>query len=108
MRKNIALIKLGALILFWSLPARPAHAQVTWDWILSGQLPVSIPSVQYLGLDGLEVSTEYVQQVKAAGVTSWCYLSVGTAENFRADYRRFVAVDRRDRNDGNKGILGRK
>ncbi len=85
-----------------------APAGVTsWEWILSVEdLPPAPASVDLFGMDGLDVAPEYVNVVAATGASPWCYLSVGTAEEYREDYSAFVALDEAERAAGNEGVLG--
>lgn len=80
---------------------------VSWEWILDeGGIPSQPPSVDYLGLDGFDTDARYVEEVLAQGTRPWCYLSVGTAEDWRDDYAAFVVVDAAERDAGNPAILG--
>ena len=40
------------------------------------------------------------------GTSVWCYLSVGSAENYRDDYPLFEQLDAEDRAAGGQGIVG--
>jgi endo-alpha-1,4-polygalactosaminidase (GH114 family) len=79
-----------------------------WDWILdTDELPNPPPALDYFGIDGLDVEAAYVATVVARGAKPWCYLSIGTAENWREDYRSFMDLDALDRSTGNEGVVGR-
>jgi endo-alpha-1,4-polygalactosaminidase (GH114 family) len=80
---------------------------VSWDWVLDeGSIPPSPPAVDFLGLDAIDTEERYVRDVIGNGTTAWCYVSVGTAEDFRDDYAAFVALDAAEREAGNPPILG--
>ncbi|MBU1432115.1 endo alpha-1,4 polygalactosaminidase [Myxococcota bacterium] len=84
----------------------PAGA-TSWEWILITEaLPNPPPAVDYLGIDGLEASAAYVEAAQAGGAQVWCYISVGTAEDWRADYADFLAVDAAEREAGREGVVG--
>lgn len=80
---------------------------VSWEWILDvDSLPPAPSSVDLFGMDGLEVGAGYVDVVASTGASPWCYLSVGTAEEFRDDYDAFANLDVEERAAGNEGVLG--
>lgn len=85
-----------------------APAGVTsWEWILDVEsLPSAPAAVRYFGMDGFDVEVGYVGVVAATGASPWCYMSAGTAEEFRDDYADFVALDDAERELGNEGVLG--
>jgi hypothetical protein len=79
----------------------------TWEWILDADaLPSPPPDVDYLGVDAMDVPADYIATAESNGVTTWCYLSVGTAEEWRDDYDDFLDLDAADRADGNPGLVG--
>lgn len=79
----------------------------SWEWILDvDALPAIPPPVDRLGLDGLDVDEGYVGIVLDAGTQPWCYLSVGTAERFRADYGDFEAAHTTAVAAETEGVLG--
>ena len=79
----------------------------SWEWILDvDSLPSSPESVDLFGMDGLDVEAGYVDIVASAGASPWCYLSIGTAEEFRDDYEAFATLDVEERAAGNEGVLG--
>lgn len=63
----------------WALPAG-----VTWDWQLQAPLDLSV-SVDVLALDPDEVNAADITALRARGVFTICYVSVGTSEDWRAD-----------------------
>lgn len=71
-------------------PSTPTGT-VTWEWILQNP-PATPPQVTYYDIDGFDVSAAYVAAAKARGDKVICYLSIGTAENFRPDYAQFAAI----------------
>ncbi|MCO4768559.1 MAG: endo alpha-1,4 polygalactosaminidase [Deltaproteobacteria bacterium] len=79
----------------------------SWEWILDeGAIPSSPPAVDYLGLDAFDTDARYVDEAVANGTRAWCYVSVGTAEDWRDDWAAFVALDNAERDGGNPSILG--
>ena len=74
----------------------------TWDWILDST-PSTPPKVQYLGLDGFDTSKSYIRRATNRGTLTWCYLSIGTIENWRSDRTEFERLDRIERNAGAAG-----
>jgi hypothetical protein len=74
----------------WVPPAAP-----TFYWQLQGKLNVSVPAAVY-DIDGFESSAAQVAALHEADKHVVCYIDVGTAENFRPDYKRFP-----------KSVLGR-
>jgi len=85
-----------------------APAGVTsWDWILDEtSIPSRPPAVDFLGLDAFDSDARYVQEAVDAGTTVWCYVSVGTAEDYRDDWAELVALDNAARANGEEPILG--
>jgi hypothetical protein len=82
--------------------------ETSWEWILdTDALPKTPPTVDYLGLEGLDAEAAYVERANDAGATTWCYLSIGSAEDWRDDFDDFVALDAAERDAGRDGILGR-
>ena len=61
---------------------------VTWDWQLSGT-PDLTRKVDVLNLDPGDVTKEDMAALKARGVKTICYVSVGTFENYRDDVEKF-------------------
>ncbi len=82
-------------------PAPPAPARwqpprrLTWYWQLQGKVKNTLPAAAY-DIDGFENSSEEVAALHALGKHVICYVDVGTAENFRPDYKDFP-----------KSVLGR-
>lgn len=71
--------------------ATPATAQtafpvgLTWDWQLDGEKDLTRDvDVMVLDLDDVEI--EEIAALKARGVRTVCYISVGTAETYRDDW----------------------
>ncbi len=103
----IALVALLALALAASASGRlSAHAAVatgwwqppqrlTWYWQLQGTVKNDEPVAAY-DIDGFENSAAEVASLHAQGKHVICYIDVGTAENFRPDYKEFP-----------KSVLGR-
>ena len=84
-----------------------APGTVSWEWILdTDSLPEPPPDVDFLGLDGADTPAVYVQTAVDQGAEAWCYLSVGTAEEYRDDYAELVAIDEAERAAGREPILG--
>ena len=68
---------------WWTLPAHP-----TWYWQLTGKVNNDEP-VQIYDIDGFENSAGEVAALHAQGKHVVCYIDVGTAEDFRPDYKEF-------------------
>lgn len=64
---------------------------VSWDWQLQAPLDLGVP-VDVLALDPDEVSAAEVAALSARAVTTVCYVSVGTLEDWRDDADRFPAA----------------
>jgi hypothetical protein len=75
---------------WWTPPAHP-----TWYWQLTGKIDNAEP-VEIYDIDGFENSAAEVAALHAQGKHVVCYIDVGTAEDFRPDYRQFP-----------KSVLGR-
>jgi len=75
----------------WWHPAQ----HLTWYWQLDGTVDNAEP-VQAYDIDGFENTAAEVATLHARGVRVICYIDVGTAENFRPDYKQFP-----------KSVLGR-
>lgn len=68
---------------------------VAWQWEISSPLTtkeISEP-VQAFDIDGFDNTAATVAAIHAAGKHAICYLDVGTAENFRSDYKSFPTAD---------------
>jgi hypothetical protein len=85
----VALSATGASA-YWHPPR-----QLTFYWQLQGRLDTSVPADVY-DVDGFETSAAEVAGLQAQGKHVVCYIDVGTAENFRPDYKEFP-----------KSVLGR-
>ena len=68
---------------WWHPPQR-----LTWYWQLQGKLDTSVPVSAY-DVDAFETSAAEVAALHAQGKHVVCYVDVGTAESFRADYGSF-------------------
>jgi hypothetical protein len=75
----------GAEGSWWHPPQR-----LTWYWQLTGKIDNARPVDAY-DVDGFETEAGEVAKLHALGRHVICYLSVGTAENWRPDYKRFPA-----------------
>jgi len=71
--------------------AQNVPAGVTWDWQLQAPLDLSV-AVDILALDPDEVSAADIAALSSRGVTTVCYVSVGTWEDWRADAGNFPQV----------------
>lgn len=65
-----------------------ASAQAHWDWQLSEPFDLS-HDVTVMDIDPDNHSPSEIAALTARGVTTICYVSVGTAENYRNDYAQF-------------------
>lgn len=61
----------------------PAMAS-SWSWQLSDPLDLSV-DVEYIDIDPDSVTAQAIADLKARGVTTIAYISVGTVEEYRAD-----------------------
>jgi hypothetical protein len=68
---------------WWQPPQR-----LTWYWQLQGTVK-NDQSVAAYDIDGFENSAAEVAALHAQGKHVICYIDVGTAENFRPDYKEF-------------------
>lgn len=103
----IILLLIACTPLPWSDASMWAGAEGSWEWILdSDSLPESPPDVHYLGIDGEDSSGSYVSTAADAGTQVWCYLSVGTVEEYRSDYQDFLDLDAAEIAAGREPILG--
>jgi len=75
----------------WWIPPQ----QLTWYWQLQGNVKNDVPVAAY-DIDGFENSAAEVAVLHGQGKHVICYIDVGTAENFRPDYKQFP-----------KSVLGR-
>jgi hypothetical protein len=75
-----------------SQPSPPVGAP-TWEWILQASgLPATPVQVTYLDVDGFDTPAAYVRSANARGIKTICYISVGTAEDFRFDFVQFRSI----------------
>ncbi|HEX6473350.1 MAG TPA: endo alpha-1,4 polygalactosaminidase [Streptosporangiaceae bacterium] len=73
--------------------ARPRWAPAVgtgWQWQLTVPVDLRV-AVPVYDIDGFENGADVVRRLHALGRRAVCYVSVGSAENFRPDYRRFPA-----------------
>lgn len=87
--------------------AAPAARLTGWNWIIGSRLVGPPPRVAYLGLDAFDAPKRYVAAANRNGTRTWCYLSVGSVEDWRPDAARFVALDKAERAAGRPAIIGR-
>ncbi|MEM1431783.1 MAG: endo alpha-1,4 polygalactosaminidase [Pseudomonadota bacterium] len=59
-----------------------------WDWQLDSPVDYSV-DVDVLVMDLMETTTQDISDLKARGVKTVCYVSIGAAENYRDDYEQF-------------------
>ncbi len=103
----ILLLIIGCSPLPWSDASMWAGAEGSWEWILDSEsLPETPPPVDYLGIDGEESLGSYVSTAAGAGTEVWCYVSVGTVEDYRADAQDFYDLDAAEIDAGREPILG--
>ncbi len=89
-------------------PALPDNSK-SWDWLIGMSTPPGPPpSVDYLGLDGFDVSKAYVQSANSSNVQTICYLSVGTLEDWRPDVKAFEALNEDQKKAGKPKLIGRR
>ncbi len=72
-----------------SVPAVALDAGVSWDWQLQAPLDLSL-NVDVLALDPDEVDSADIAALKARGVFTVCYVSVGSWEDWRDDAAAFA------------------
>jgi hypothetical protein len=106
-------VALAAAASLWPVPAtaaEPAAASLpTWDWIIGAdKLPSPPPAVAFLGLDGFDTPKRYVLDAGKRGIRTWCYLSVGTIENWRPDRKAFEALNEKQIKAGRKPFIGKR
>ncbi len=71
----------------------------TWQWQLSGTLNTGV-NVAIYDIDLYDTSAATISQLKAAGRKVVCYFSAGSSEDWRSDYRQFLASDKGQNLDG--------
>jgi hypothetical protein len=81
-------MKTAITALTFACPLPVASEGVTWDWQLSDPFDLA-REVQVMDLDAENHTAGEIAALKARSVTLICYVSVGTAENYRADYGDF-------------------
>lgn len=65
----------------------------SWQWQLSTTPSAnSLLNVNVYDVDGEAATTALVAAMHAKGIHAICYLSAGTAENFRSDYAQLTAI----------------
>ena len=74
-------------------PARwyPAVSD-TWQWQLTGALNLSY-AVRMYDVDMVDTTSTTIADMHSLGKRAVCYLSAGTAENWRPDYSMFLPTD---------------
>lgn len=81
----------SAALVGTALPAQAQEIRTSgsyWDWQLTSPVDLDV-DVQVLVLDVMEVSASDIARVKARGVKTVCYVSVGTLEAYRDDLDTF-------------------
>jgi hypothetical protein len=68
---------------------------LSWYWQLQGTVKTTGPqaNADAFDIDGFGTSAATVSQLRAAGHHTICYISAGTAENWRSDYGQFQSSD---------------
>jgi hypothetical protein len=68
---------------------------LSWYWQLQGTVKTTGPqaNADAFDVDGFGTSAATVSQLRAAGHHTICYISAGTAENWRSDYGQFTSSD---------------
>ena len=68
---------------------------LSWYWQLQGTVKTTGPqaNADAFDIDGFGTSAATVNQLRAAGHHTICYISAGTAENWRSDYGQFTSAD---------------
>ncbi len=88
---------------------RPQAFDAEWDWILDADsLPSPPPKVRYLGLDAFDTPKSYIRKAKDRRTTTWCYLSIGTLENWRPDRDAFQQLNDAEIQAGRPSIIGKR
>lgn len=88
---TIALVALGLLLgagQAWAAGWWTPPQKLTWYWQLTGRVDNDEPVAAY-DIDGFENGAAEVAALHAQGKHVICYIDVGTAEDFRPDYREF-------------------
>ncbi|MEV4252034.1 endo alpha-1,4 polygalactosaminidase [Spirillospora sp. NPDC049652] len=75
----------GAAASWWKPKPR-----TTWQWQLSGRVDTSVRAQVY-DVDLFETPAATVTKLKKAGHRTICYTAIGSAENWRPDFKRFPA-----------------
>jgi len=84
-------VRLAALVLTALTWVNGAGAQPSWDWQLDEPFDLSRPK-SIMNLDAENHSARQIAALKARGVFTICYLSVGTVEDWRPDRGVFPAA----------------
>jgi hypothetical protein len=63
----------------------------SWDWVLTHVPEAPFRDVDMYDIDGFEATAQDVAALHSAGITAVCYLSGGTAEDWRPDFAAFPA-----------------
>jgi hypothetical protein len=72
----------------WWQPA----TSTTWEWQLTGNLNVGYDVASY-DIDLFDTPASTISSLHSAGRKVICYLSAGSAENWRPDYPKFLPSD---------------
>lgn len=83
-----AIVAVMGLWLVSTISSSAKNNAVTWDWQLSGT-PDLTRKVDVLNLDPGDVNKKDMAALKARGIKTICYVSVGTFENYRDDVEKF-------------------
>lgn len=86
---------IGACVLAAVAPTAAGETSLPrWDWVLSEGDVAALADrrLDYIGLDAFDTPAETVARLRATGAHVWCYLSVGTIEDWRPDLDAYAAV----------------
>ncbi len=86
--RGLLAVTLAGLFLARAAVAGGIAPGAAWDWQLQPPLDLDVP-VAVLGLDPDAVSAADIAALRARGVATICYVSVGTWEDWRADAGAF-------------------
>lgn len=75
---------------YFSSVATAAQRPLLWDWQLSAPFDLT-RDVDVFALDADNVTKAKIKEIKSRGTKTVCYVSVGTAEDFRDDISKFPA-----------------
>lgn len=80
-----------------------------WDWVLSGPIDIEALNkrpLDYAGFDAFDTAAATVAAVRDAETRVWCYISVGTIEDWRPDYDAYMAADAAAIAAGGEPLIG--